>query len=231
MRRARSSTRYGFGNTSIEPSSTPRLSDAAFAESRGHQHLQRRPMFAQFLYELRAEQAARQHDVRKDEGDFGCCMNCSSACRPFDASSTRYPSERRISTAVMRTSTLSSTTSSVSTPRGRSAAADAVRQADALDARMRSRKVQVHGRALADVARDARVAARLTHETVHHGQTEAAALADFLGGEERLERALHDVGRHARPVSATSSTAYSPRRYRLFTRLPLDRSSRCASGS
>ena len=51
--------------------------------------------------------------------------------------------------------------------------------------------------AFAGRALDPRRAARLPRHAVDHRQAKAGALADFLGGEEGLERALGDFGRHA----------------------------------
>ena len=51
--------------------------------------------------------------------------------------------------------------------------------------------------ALARRAFDPRGAARLARHAIDHRQAEAGALADFLGGEEGLERALEHFGRHA----------------------------------
>ena len=55
-----------------------------------------------------------------------------------------------------------------------------------------------HG-AFALAAFDPRRAARLARHAIDHAEAEAGALADFLGGEEGLERALGDLGRHAEP--------------------------------
>ena len=51
--------------------------------------------------------------------------------------------------------------------------------------------------AFAGPALDARGAARLARHSIDHRQAEPGSLADFLGGEEGLERALDDFGRHA----------------------------------
>ena len=50
---------------------------------------------------------------------------------------------------------------------------------------------------MADLAVDLDVAARLLDEAVHHAQPQAGALADILGGEERLEHFFQNVRRHA----------------------------------
>ena len=60
-----------------------------------------------------------------------------------------------------------------------------------------ARQVDAEGRALADLAVGEDVAARLLDDAVDGGQAEAGALADILGGEERLEDLGHDLGRHA----------------------------------
>ena len=49
---------------------------------------------------------------------------------------------------------------------------------------------------------------RLLHETVDHAEAEARALAALLGGEERLEDPLQDLGGMPMPVSATEITTY-----------------------
>jgi len=58
-------------------------------------------------------------------------------------------------------------------------------------------KQQADRRALAGRAPDARRAAGLARHAVDHRQAQAGALADLLGGEEGLERALGDFGGHA----------------------------------
>ena len=60
-----------------------------------------------------------------------------------------------------------------------------------------SRQVDRHGRALADLTFDPDLAARLVGETENLAEAEAGALADLLGREEGLERALLDLGGHA----------------------------------
>ena len=50
---------------------------------------------------------------------------------------------------------------------------------------------------LPGAAFDPRRAARLARHAIDHRQAEAGALADLLGGEEGLERALGDLGRHS----------------------------------
>ena len=61
-------------------------------------------------------------------------------------------------------------------------------------------QIQAHRRALPRLRVDAHLPARLPHETVDHRQTEPGALADGLGGEERIEHASDDLGRHAGAV-------------------------------
>src|SRR5947208_3070938 len=52
-----------------------------------------------------------------------------------------------------------------------------------------ARQIDGEGAALADAARDVDRAARVGDDAVDQRQAEAGALADFLGGEERLEDA------------------------------------------
>ncbi len=58
-------------------------------------------------------------------------------------------------------------------------------------------QVELHGRALAHLAVDLAVAIGLPGEAVDHRQAKPRALADRLGGEERVEGALDHLGRHA----------------------------------
>src|SRR3982750_998555 len=44
------------------------------------------------------------------------------------------------------------------------------------------------------------IPARLARHAIDHRQAEAGALADLLGGEERLERPFGHLGRHAGPA-------------------------------
>ena len=60
-----------------------------------------------------------------------------------------------------------------------------------------ARQIDRHGRALADLALDADFAVRLVGEAEDLAEAEAGALADRLGGEEGLERALAHFGGHA----------------------------------
>jgi len=62
---------------------------------------------------------------------------------------------------------------------------------------MVARQVDAQRGALADFGVDANLAARLLDEAVDHRQAEPGALADRLGGEERLEGTRDDGGRHA----------------------------------
>ncbi|MNR05622.1 hypothetical protein D3C85_1216650 [compost metagenome] len=67
---------------------------------------------------------------------------------------------------------------------------------------MQARQIQTHAGALARQAEQADVAARLLGKTVNHRQAEPGALADRLGGEERVERLGQDFGCHAGAVVA-----------------------------
>ena len=60
--------------------------------------------------------------------------------------------------------------------------------------RFSTRQQHLDRRALFDDAADARGAAALAGETVGHRQPQSGALADRLGGEERLEHLVDDVG-------------------------------------
>ncbi len=64
-----------------------------------------------------------------------------------------------------------------------------------------AREMQHDGRPLAQPAVDARAAAELLGDAVDHAEAEPAALADLLGGEERLEGACRrpTAGRSRRP--------------------------------
>ena len=60
-----------------------------------------------------------------------------------------------------------------------------------------ARQIDGNGRAAADLALDADLAARLVGETEDLAEAEAGPLADRLGGEEGLEGALAHVRRHS----------------------------------
>jgi hypothetical protein len=62
---------------------------------------------------------------------------------------------------------------------------------------LRQRDVHAHGGAGAELAFGDHVAAELAHDPVDAGEAETGALADRLGGEERLERAGQRLGAHA----------------------------------
>ena len=58
-------------------------------------------------------------------------------------------------------------------------------------------KIDLHGRAFADLAVNPNMPGRLAHEAVDLAQAETGALADAFGREERLECALQGGGVHA----------------------------------
>src|SRR3569833_1268219 len=60
------------------------------------------------------------------------------------------------------------------------------------------RQVDGEARALADLAVDLNRTTGLVNEAVDLAQTEAGALADFLGREDRIEYLRQEVGRNAR---------------------------------
>ena len=62
----------------------------------------------------------------------------------------------------------------------------------------RPRQVDLDRRAVAFLAVDLDVAARLLDEAEHHAEPEAGALADLLGGEEGIEHPLEQVRRECR---------------------------------
>ena len=64
-----------------------------------------------------------------------------------------------------------------------------------------ARQVDDDGGALAERALDVDMAPRLGDEAVHHAQPQARALADLLGGEERVEDARQRLGRYPRTLS------------------------------
>ena len=77
---------------------------------------------------------------------------------------------------------------------------------------MRTRQEQRDHGAVADAAGDRHRPARLLGESVDLAQAQSGALADFLGGVERLEHVRQDLGRNARcPVSAIRIATNSPR--------------------
>ena len=112
----------------------------------------------------------------------------------------------------MRTASSSSTSSTVAEP-DRSLAASAglaseptpasacrrlrLEQSGRLGLGHMARQENAEDRALADLGIAEDEAAGLLDDAVDHRQAEAGALADFLGGEERLEDLLHHVGRDA----------------------------------
>src|SRR3546814_19769249 len=67
---------------------------------------------------------------------------------------------------------------------------------DALPVGARTRQVEPHGGAVADLAVDLHVAAGLLGKAVDHAEAEAGAVALALGGEEGLENLVEDVGRN-----------------------------------
>src|SRR4030095_14440406 len=60
-----------------------------------------------------------------------------------------------------------------------------------------NRQMDLDGGPEPDLAVDADVTAGLLDETIHHAQPEARALADLLGGEERIERPRQYLRRHS----------------------------------
>ena len=60
-----------------------------------------------------------------------------------------------------------------------------------------ARQVEDDSRAFADAATDACIAARLLCEAVNLAEAQSGALADRLGGEERIEDAVQYFGRNA----------------------------------
>ena len=83
---------------------------------------------------------------------------------------------------------------------------------DGIGRRRGLRQVDREGRAPAGLARDRDVAVGLLGKAERLAEAEAGALADFLGGEERLEDRLEQGGRDARPVSVTVMATKSPAR-------------------
>src|ERR1051326_5614817 len=65
-----------------------------------------------------------------------------------------------------------------------------------------ARQVKPERRAKAPLAVDVDVAAGLLDEAEHHREAEPAALADRLGGEERLENPAENVHRDSGPCIA-----------------------------
>ena len=104
-----------------------------------------------------------------------------------------------------RTSSSSSTTRIVSAGHGR--ARRASRRLD-LAVGEQPRQVDLDRRAVADLAVDLHVAAGLLDEAVDLREPEAGAVADVLGGEERLERLRSDLRPMPVPVSVTASMTY-----------------------
>ena len=62
-----------------------------------------------------------------------------------------------------------------------------------------ARKIDLDAGAMAILAIDLDVAARLLDESVHHAQAEAGSLANFLGGEERIKHLVEYGRRDAGP--------------------------------
>src|SRR6516162_4853115 len=62
-----------------------------------------------------------------------------------------------------------------------------------------ARQIKPYSRAAADPALDLRRATGLASEAIHHGKAEPIALAQCLGGKERLEGAARCVGPHPKP--------------------------------
>ena len=59
-------------------------------------------------------------------------------------------------------------------------------------------QIKLDGRAVPDLAIDAKMAAGLLGEAINHRESQAGTLADRLGREERIDRLRHNFGRHAR---------------------------------
>src|SRR6476660_6403325 len=74
---------------------------------------------------------------------------------------------------------------------------DRLRLRRRLVASQQPRQVELHRRAHAGLAVELHVATRLLDEAVDLAEAEAGALADILGGVERLESARLDLARHA----------------------------------
>ena len=68
-----------------------------------------------------------------------------------------------------------------------------------------ARQIQREGAAAADLAVHRDLAPGLPGKAEHLGQAQASALADFLGGEERLEDARQMVCGMPTPVSSTDT--------------------------
>ena len=73
-----------------------------------------------------------------------------------------------------------------------------------------ARQVDLDRRALPDLAVDLHVAAGLLDEAEDLAEAQAGALADLLGGEERIERPRRDLGGMPVPVSVTAIITYGP---------------------
>ena len=65
------------------------------------------------------------------------------------------------------------------------------------------RKIKLDGRAVPHLAIDAEMTMASLGEAVDHGKSQAGPLSDRLGGEERINRFSHHLGR---PVSETLMT-------------------------
>ena len=80
--------------------------------------------------------------------------------------------------------------------------------------RRRARQEHAHGRAPAGGGLDVNLAAMLSDDAVHGGQSESRAAPHALGGEERLENSLADFVIHAMPGVADEHLHMRARRKR-----------------
>ena len=168
------------------------MHDGVAGVAGGEQHLQPGPAPQRLVGELAAVHAAGHHHVgeqqvdrrRRVEQRRARPRRCGASARDSRARS----GSRRCRRAARRRPRPPGCVSRADRARGAAAAAR-LPTVGASCAAM-ARQVDLHRRAFADLAVDPHMAGRLPHEAVDLAQAEPGALADLLGGEERLEGAL-----------------------------------------
>ena len=154
----------------------------------GHQHHRHRRIALQQLRGQRdAVDLARHLDVAQHDVDLAADVRRCAAARPAPPSArcTVQPIDSSSSRVACATASLSSTSSSRqcrSCATRRSVRGGVLGRAAALE-------VQPHARAAARARVDVRRAAGAVAQRLHLAQAQAGALAERLGGEERLEGA------------------------------------------
>jgi hypothetical protein len=167
--------------------------DGVLREAGDEQYLETWPGHPRRVRNLPPVHPPRKPHVSDQEIDPCIGLEIRMPEGPSGTSMTLYPASKRISDMSMRTVGPSSMTSTVSPdPTSGMPGSSMV----SIPTSHVAGEIQAHGRSLADFRIDPHLAARLADESVHHGKAEARALADWFGGEERIENTVDDVLRH-----------------------------------